>query len=98
MMMSLRERPPGRLRSAARAAWRSLPGAMKVGFVLLAAGGLVDLTYHAVVGIHVEHLDGVGLASHLVVLAGMALSMAGVLQSAFQSRRRIERPAPTGGR
>ncbi len=76
------------------AVWQPLPPLMKAGFALLAAGGATDIGYHVVVGVHVEHLDATGLLAHLVVFAGMALSILGVFQSAVRSRRNARRSVP----
>lgn len=74
---------------------RRFPAAMRLGFGLLAVGLVLDLAYHAVLA-----LGGGGAASHsgafpdsvhAVVLAGMAVTFAGVLQVAFKPERIVKR-------
>ncbi|HYG71392.1 MAG TPA: hypothetical protein VEC15_03775 [Actinomycetota bacterium] len=80
--------------------WRGLPGAMRLGFAVLALGLGADLAYHLAFGIEPSHHDhaseAVPLAIHMIVVVGMALTIVGVIGTAFDHRRRS--PRPEGGR
>lgn len=65
----------------------SLTPLLRTGFGLLGVGGALDLGYHLLTGFRAHHeggLGAVGFAIHMIVLAGMVLTMAGVFQKAFR--------------
>lgn len=84
--------------SALRRIWSALPGAMRLGFGVLALGLLLDVAYHAVFGMAAGHDAGaaVPLAIHSLVAFGMGLCLLGVASAAFDHRRRS--PGPEGGK
>lgn len=65
-------------------AFTGLPALIRWGLATVVAGGLMDATYHLAVG--GEHLDEVGLDSHLVTLLGMVVTMGGVLGVGLRQR------------
>ena len=67
---------------------------MRVGFLLLAAGVALDLGYHAAAAAGLgaaSHSSGVATAIHVLVLAGMAVTFAGLLQIAFKPQGAVKR-------
>jgi hypothetical protein len=75
----------------------SLPLLLKAGFTLLAAGLIIDVAYHLLP--RADHTHELGLGAqliHLLVFAGMALSLAGIAWSAV--RRPVLRAADPEGR
>ena len=86
--------------NALRRIWRGLPGAMRLGFAVLALGLGADLAYHLAFGIEPQHHDhaseAVPFAIHMSVVAGMALALVGVVGTALDHRRRS--PRSEGGR
>lgn len=64
---------------------RPLPPLVRVGFVIVLAGAVVDTTYHLA-----PHRTGVmawaGLAGHLVTLVGMVVAMVGVAGVGLRQR------------
>ena len=65
---------------------RSLPGS---GSLLLIAGVLIDLLAAVLGGFHPSHHAGTGHVGHLVAMAGMAATLAGVV---IDGARRQVRP------
>ena len=59
----------------------TMPLPLRIGLLLAAAGGAVDLVAHASLDSPVTELLG-----HLVTLAGMVLAMTGVLVTALRTR------------
>lgn len=60
---------------------------MRAGFLLLAVSLVADGAYHVIAAIgpaSASHSGTVATAVHVVVLAGMAVTFAGVLQVAFR--------------
>ena len=76
----------------------SMPTLLRAGFALLVIGGLGDIGYHLLHGVH-PHQHGQGfdlpLVIHLMVALGMVLSLLGLFREGFRSRRR-HRPAQGG--
>jgi hypothetical protein len=78
-----------------------LPSLVRFGFVVVVAGGVIDLGYHLLLAGSGGGVDRVGYAGHLVTLAGMLVSMVGVFRTAVHPERRgnvarhLESPAPT---
>jgi uncharacterized membrane protein YidH (DUF202 family) len=62
---------------------------VRIGLILLAAGATLDIIVHAS---STERLSSAGLPAHLVTLAGMVLTLLGVLQAAIarRNRRRVD--------
>jgi hypothetical protein len=82
-----------------RRIWRGLPGAMRLGFAVLALGIGADLAYHVAFGIQPQHdhaSEAAPFAIHMIVVAGMALTLVGVVVTALDHRHRS--PRPEGGR
>lgn len=63
----------------------SLPPVVRVGFLIVLFGGVVDTTYHLA-----PQREGLmawaGLAGHLVTLAGMVVAVAGVVGVGLRHR------------
>jgi hypothetical protein len=76
-----------------------LPRPLRPGFAVLAVGLLADLAYHLALGPG-AHAGPGPLVIHGVVIAGMGLSLAGVVVAAVtgtQHASRAERPAGRRG-
>jgi hypothetical protein len=60
-----------------------LPGLMRLGVLILAIGGVLDVLYHAAPPIWAMQLDVVlgsnGVAAHLMTLFGMVVTLLGLL-------------------
>lgn len=70
------------------------PRALRLGSLLLALGLALDLGYHAALGIgggHASHSSPFATATHVLVLIGMGVTFAGVLQVAFKRQAIVER-------
>ena len=70
------------------------PAAMRVGFLLLGLGLVLDLAYHAVLALgggSASHSGGAATAIHAVVFAGMAVTFGGLLQVAFRPQKVVDR-------
>lgn len=70
------------------------PGAMRLGFFLLGLGLALDVAYHAVLAVgggEATHNSLAATAIHAVVLVGMAVTFAGVLQVAFRKQKVVDR-------
>jgi hypothetical protein len=74
-----------RSRSLVLSFLRSLPPLVRVGFVIVLLGGMVDTTYHLA-----PHRAGLmawaGLAGHLVTLTGMVVAVMGVVGVGLRHR------------
>ena len=82
-----RSLPAGSLRS---------PLPLRAGFLLLGAGAIADLAYHAFHGwASAPHTSAEATAIHLLVLAGMTSTLAGLFLAAIRSIRRTH---PAGRR
>ena len=72
-----------------------VPGLSKAGAMVIAAGLLLDLVAHTV--LHAVHDELIGSfplgehVAHLVVIAGMALVLAGVVADGIRTQRRLVR-------
>jgi hypothetical protein len=67
---------------------------MRGGFVLLAAGVVLDLAYHALAAVNgtdISHSGVLAMAIHAVVLAGMVMTFGGLLQVAFRPQGAVAR-------
>lgn len=67
---------------------------MRAGFKLLGAGVALDLGLHlaaALAGVDTSHAGGVATAIHVLVLVGMAVTFADLLQVAFRPQGAVER-------
>lgn len=67
---------------------------MQAGFLLLAAGVVLDLAFHvsaAVTGAAASHAGGVATTIHGLVLVGMTVTFAGLLQVALRPKRATRR-------
>lgn len=64
---------------------RSLPPLVRIGFVIVLLGGVIDTTYHLA-----PHRTGLmawaGLAGHLVTLAGMVVAVVAVVGVGLRHR------------
>ncbi|HEV2756540.1 MAG TPA: hypothetical protein VG318_12290 [Actinomycetota bacterium] len=67
---------------------------MRGGFAVLAGGALLDLVFHAATalsGADAAHAGDVATAIHALVLAGMCVTFAGVLQVALRPQGAVTR-------
>lgn len=67
---------------------------MRVGFLMLAAGVVLDLGYHALAAADLgttSHSGAAATAIHALVLAGMAVTFGGLLQIAFRPQGAVRR-------
>ena len=64
---------------------RSLPPLVRAGFAIVLLGGVIDTTYHLA-----AHRTGVmawaGLGGHLVTMAGMVVTVVGVVGVGLRNR------------
>ncbi len=70
------------------------PGAMRLGFLLLGVGLVLDLAFHAVLAVgggDASHSSVGATAIHAVVLAGMAVTFGGLLRFAIRPQRIVDR-------
>jgi hypothetical protein len=70
------------------------PGTVRLGFLLLGVGLALDLAYHALValgGARASHSGAFATSVHAVVLAGMAVTFAGLLQVALRTQGILKR-------
>ena len=79
-----------------------LPGLMRLGVVILAIGGTLDLLYHAAPPIWAMQLDVVvgsnGVAAHLMTLFGMVMTLLGLLVHQASARSMQVEASPAEGR
>jgi len=75
-----------------RKAGRTGRAGVDLGFVLIAAGVLVDVAYHLWWSGDEQHAR-LGLLGHTVTLVGMVVTMAGVVAAGLRSS---SRPSPKG--
>jgi hypothetical protein len=72
----------------------SLPPTFRAGFGLLGVGAIADVVYHLIHGLHSTHTHGTGFdvptAIHLVVAAGMVVTLAGLVHAGVRSIRRSD--------
>lgn len=66
---------------------------MRPGFLLLGAGAVLDVAYHALAATagSASHSGGLATAIHVVVLAGMVVTFAGVIRVGFRPQGAAER-------
>jgi hypothetical protein len=67
---------------------------MRVGFLLLGLGLVLDLAYHAALALGggvASHSSAAATAIHAVVFAGMAVTFGGLLQVAFRPQKVVDR-------
>lgn len=85
---------PARVARWIASTYSSLTRTFRAGFLLLAAGGVADVVYHAVNGWNSAHDHHAGLtvptAIHLIVAAGMLVTLAGLLHAGVRSVRRSD--------
>jgi hypothetical protein len=63
-------------------AFLQLPVLVRVGFLIVVAGGVIDFGYHLLLSGAGGGVDRVGYAGHLVTLVGMVVSLVGVFRAA----------------
>jgi hypothetical protein len=68
--------------SRVREAFVQLPPLVRVGFLIVVAGGVIDVGYHLLLSGAGGGVDRVGYAGHLVTLVGMVVSLVGVFRTA----------------
>lgn len=78
---------------------QSVPWLAKAGAIVIAVGLVLDTTAHTVLhGIHDELIGSFPLGehlSHLVVVVGMVLVLAGIVADGIRSQRRLARQEGT---
>ena len=79
-----------------------LPGLMRLGVLILAAGGALDLLYHAAPQAWAMQLDGYlgsdGVGAHLLTLLGMVVTLLGLFARQASVRVAHVEVTPSEGR
>jgi hypothetical protein len=72
----------------------SLPPTVRVGVVLIVAGLVVDVAYHAAASHPTVAAPccGPGFVGHILTLAGMVVASAGAVAMGFRHRSRLRKP------
>ena len=79
-----------------------LPGLMRLGVLILAIGGTLDVLYHAAPPVWAIQLDVVlgpnGVIAHLMTLFGMVVTLVGLLAHRASARVTQVEASPSEGR
>jgi hypothetical protein len=79
-----------------------LPGLMRLGVLILAIGGTLDVLYHVAPPVWAIQLDVVvgpnGVIAHLMTLFGMVVTLAGLFAHGASARVRQAEASPSEGR
>jgi hypothetical protein len=79
-----------------------LPGLMRLGVLILAIGGTLDLLYHAAPPVWAIQLDVVlgsdGVVAHLMTLFGMVVTLVGLFAHRASARVAQAKVSPSEGR